>query len=104
MVLPVGAGDFSGVDTLILAGVVVWAETAAVAVCTSADELDAELPPAAEPVDDEELVDGLLPAELDEQAVAVAASATRAPVSSSLRFLRVGMVALALMCPPYVRH
>jgi hypothetical protein len=104
MVLPVGAADFSGVDTLIVAGVTVWALTAASAVCTPADELDAELPPAAAPVDDEELADGLLPDEPDEHAVAVTASATSVPAIISLRFLRDGVVAVALMCPPYVRH
>jgi hypothetical protein len=104
MVLPVGAAVFSGVDTLILAGVTVWARTAASAVCTPADELDAELPPAAALVDDEELPDGLLPDEPDEHAVADAASATSAPAMISLRFLRYGVVAVALMCPPYIRH
>jgi hypothetical protein len=104
MVLLVGAGDFNGVDTPILAGVAVWAETAASAVCTPADELDAEPPPAPAFVDNEELAEGLLPDEPDEHAVADAASATSAPASISLRFLRDGVVAVALMCPPYVRH
>jgi hypothetical protein len=104
MVLPLGAGDFSGVDTLIVAGVVRWAETSASAVCTPADELDAEDPLVVEPVDDEELVDGLLADEPDEQAVTDAASAASAPARSSLRFLRDGVVVIALMCPPYVRH
>jgi hypothetical protein len=104
MVLPLGAGDFSGVDTLMVAGVVRCAETSASAVCTPADELDAELLPVAEPVDDEELADELLADEPDEQAVTDAASATRAPASSSLLFLRNGVVVVALMCPPYVRH